>query len=255
MNYEAVKLGAEVVAFVFLTGAVYTAFSLRSLMSRLGGAKVSAFLFTGAAIFWLGYLTNVLNDVFPIEFMKVFDDVLVAIGMLIITLSAFVIKENIAVKLTPKRVGSGNPKLKVGSYMIKPLPLQELLGLLEGGRVFAVTRNPEPYRKRNIPHLWITAATVDKTENVIHPTRLPPLLHAILENSGPDTFLIIDGVDYLKLYNGFDAVMKFLLALKDNLSSRDAGIVLVLDPETMERREVAMLEKEFQWLTEGEKSP
>lgn len=248
MNYEAVKLGAEVVAFMFLTGAVYTAFSLRSLMSRFGGAKVSAFLFTGTAIFWLGYLTNVLNDVFPTEFMKVFDDVLVAIGMLIITLSAFVIKKNIAVKLTPKRIGSGKPKLKVGSYMIKPLPLQELLGLLEGGRVFAVTRNPEPYRKRNIPHLWITAATVDKTENVIHPTRLPPLLHAILENSGPDTFLIIDGVDYLKLYNGFDAVMKFLLALKDNVMQFDSTLIVFTSPSMYSESQGVLISRELERL-------
>ncbi|WP_297480721.1 DUF835 domain-containing protein [Thermococcus sp.] len=60
--------------------------------------------------------------------------------------------------------------------------------------------------------------------------------------------MLLDGVEYLILNNGFEPVMKFLLNLKDNLIARNAGIIISIDPKALDEKYVNMLMREFKRL-------
>ena len=47
-------------------------------------------------------------------------------------------------------------------------------------------------------------------ENTVGPTDLALFLHGLLSSVDENTFVIVDGLEYLILNNGFESVMKFL---------------------------------------------
>ncbi|NJD99813.1 DUF835 domain-containing protein [Thermococcus sp. LS1] len=245
ITYEHVELAAEIVALVSLTGAVYLLVTLRGVLREFLGVSVVRGIFFGVLIFWSGYLINVLNNVFPLELLKILDDVIVAIGMGIIALSAVGVKRQIVMRVKPRVILDGEPGLPSGAYLVKPTSPQGLLRLLLGKKIFAVTRRPQIYEPLGVPYIWITNVDHPKA---ISPTRLAPLLHTIIESADNDTFVIFDGLNYLILQNGFESTIKFLMSLKDVLLEKGAGIVLIVDPETLEKKHIAILEREFKWI-------
>ncbi len=245
-SYEHIKLFAEVIAFSVLTVTVVMAMRIRKRLGASLGRREVNNTIIGFLIFWSGYFVNVLNDIIKTEFMKVFDDVLVALGLIWILVTAQPIYGKLKLKSAPSKVFDGTRVLKSGAYLVNAsMPLQRLLRLLGGWKLLAVARNAERFRESDIPTLWITKIS---GENRIEPSRLAPLLQYIVDRADDNTAVIIEGVEYLILENGFDAVFKFLTSLKDNILSRGALLVLVVDPKTLEERELKLLEREFSWL-------
>ncbi|ACJ16529.1 Hypothetical protein TON_1041 [Thermococcus onnurineus NA1] len=245
ITYEHVKLVAEIVAFVSLTGVAYLLISIRRVLREFLGISVVRGIFLGVLIFWSGYLINVLNDIFPLELLKILDDVIATIGIGIIALSAVRVRKQIVMHVKPRVVLDGESGLHRGAYLVKPTSPQMILGLLSGKKVLVVTRRPQLYESLGVPYIWITNVDHPKA---ISPTRLAPLLHTIIESADKDTFVIFDGLNYLILQNGFESTIKFLMSLKDVLLEKGAGIVLIVDPETLEKKHIAMLEREFKWI-------
>lgn len=247
-EYQAIKLLAEVVAFIALTSAIIVVYSLRDIMVGYLDKRTLRGVFLGVFIFWAGYLENVFNDVYTTELTKVLDDVLVALGMMIILITSLRMKTEIRA-IKPRVIAEGQPILKPGAYVTTKASLSEILSLLQGKRLLAITRHPRQYEKHGIPYIWVSNAP---SETAIRPTELAPLLHKVLSSAGEDTFILLDGVEYLILNNGFEPVMKFLLNLKDNLIARNAGIVISVDPKALDEKYVNMLMREFERLP-GEK--
>ena len=244
LSYGTVKLLAEVVAFATLTLALMLAYSLRDVVVGYVDRKTLRGVFIGMFVFWMGYLENVFNDVYTTELTKVLDDVLVALGMIIILVTAFQMERQIrAVK--PKVVTSGPVSLRPGAYITGLVALPTLLQLLRGRRLLAITRHPRPYEEHGIPYVWVSNVPA---ENAVRPTQLAPLLHRVLSSVDETTFIIVDGLEYLVLNNGFEPVMKFLMNLKDNLLTRNAGMVVIVDPKTLDERQMNMLMREFEKL-------
>lgn len=70
-------------------------------------------------------------------------------------------------------------------------------------------------QSRKQPVLWISKAG---GENTVFPTRLEFLLQTIVDfMRSPDApkMILLDGVEYLILENGFVPIFKFLTALRD----------------------------------------
>ncbi|NJE41729.1 DUF835 domain-containing protein [Thermococcus sp. GR6] len=245
ITYEHVKLAAEIVAFVSITGVAYLLVTIRRMLREFLGISVVRGIFLGVLIFWSGYLINVLNDIFPLELLKILDDVIVTIGIGIIALSAVRVRKQIVMHVKPRVVLDGESGLQRGAYLVKPTSPQMILRLLSGKKVLVVTRRPQIYEPLGVPYIWITNVDHPKA---ISPTRLAPLLHTIIESADKDTFVIFDGLNYLILQNGFESTIKFLMSLKDVLLEKGAGIVLIVDPETLEKKHIAILEREFKWI-------
>ncbi|WP_297508796.1 DUF835 domain-containing protein [Thermococcus sp.] len=242
-SYHAVKLLAEVLAFSMLSLAIYTVYSVRGWIASYFGRRTWYYVLLGLIIFWAGYAENVMNDVIISPITKILDDVLVAVGMFLILFAGVRMKKRLRVR--PRVVVGGASVLPSGAFICPPMPVEALLELLKGRKVIAITRNPEPYRKKNVPHLWLSSVPA---EDAVPPTKLAPILHRLLSEADKNTFIVIDGLEYLILNNGFDAVFKFLVTLKDYLFTKNAGMIVLVDEETLEPRERFLLHREFREL-------
>ncbi|WP_457751944.1 DUF835 domain-containing protein [Thermococcus sp.] len=144
------------------------------------------------------------------------------------------------------------PEIPVGKSRLNPgafLLITEscdLLSLLKGleSPTLLITRNPHEYNDLpdNVSVVWITPSA----EKGIPPTKLHVLLEGavkFLREGG--RVVIIDCVETLLIYNEFKSVFRFLTALKDNVVSSGGTLVLVVGKDTMERRELNVLMREF----------
>ena len=80
----------------------------------------------------------------------------------------------------------------------------------------------------------------------------PSKLHIILESTirtisekGGNGFVVLDGIEYLLLHNDFRSVVKFLTSLKDYVMLSNSVMILALDEDTLDRRELSVLRREF----------
>lgn len=245
--YTLIKLMVEVWAFIMLTIGIIMLYRVRKFLLMSFGRKTINMFTMGALVVWLGYLANVMNDIFPTEFTKVFDDFLVALGLGLVLFYGRSIYGTIKLKLEPKKVLMGNSVLQPGVYLVSSnVPVKKVIELLKGRKILVVARNHIEYKKLDLPVLWITKV---EGENTIHPTRLAPLLQYLIETSDRDTAIILDGVEYLILENSFESIFKFLTNLKDNLILKESTLIVRISPESMKKQELQLLEKEFEWLS------
>ena len=142
---------------------------------------------------------------------------------------------------TPRRKSRLNP----GAFLLiaDRNDMLSLIGGLESPTLL-VTRNPHEYRDlpENVSVMWITPSV----EKGIFPTKLHVLLESaikFLREGG--RVIIIDCVETLLVYNEFKSVFRFLTALKDNVISSGGTLILAIGRDTMERRELNVLLREF----------
>ncbi|WP_297461597.1 DUF835 domain-containing protein [Thermococcus sp.] len=80
----------------------------------------------------------------------------------------------------------------------------------------------------------------------ISPTKIDILTHLIAGAVDRNyNFVVIDGVEYLILENGFERTLKFLLNIKDRVLLRGGRMVLIVDPDALERHQWRIIEAEF----------
>ncbi|WP_456398280.1 DUF835 domain-containing protein [Palaeococcus sp. (in: euryarchaeotes)] len=97
---------------------------------------------------------------------------------------------------------------------------------------------------------WLTKA---EREDAIHPTRLPFMTYNIVEFINKENhkrFVLLDGIEYLILENGFESIYKFLTSLKDYAILYDAVILVPIDPDAYDLKEYNLLLREFEVLEE-----
>jgi hypothetical protein len=113
-----------------------------------------------------------------------------------------------------------------------------------------VSRNPpeairEALGLRETPVLWLTK--VEKKETV-YPTNLPYLLQTLIDfmkREDKPKVLLLDGAEYLVLENSFKAVFKFLATLKDYAILTHSIILVPIEEEAYEKRELSFILREF----------
>lgn len=124
------------------------------------------------------------------------------------------------------------------------------LNLLKGRAGAIISRiPPEVLRKRlnleKTPILWLTKV---EGENTVHPHRLEFLLHTLVDfmrrNNKPKVILL-DGLEYLVLENGFIPVFRFLASLKDYAVMNNTVIVVPIRMDTFDKKELSLLKREF----------
>jgi len=148
-------------------------------------------------------------------------------------------------------------KLKVGhSYLIeeeKPVKCFEYFvdNLNMGLKGMSIIRmNPkrvkDNYDVGEAQMLWLTDREGDP-DNRIAPG-LEKIIYKIEDflNSPGKSILLIDGLDYLISNNSFDAVLRFLRRLIDEISESDTVFLMSLTPETIDEQGLKTLEREME---------
>jgi ribosomal protein S27E len=95
---------------------------------------------------------------------------------------------------------------------------------------------------------WLSDTVTDPAIKTIDPKRLDFEMMRAVSNFFKDTprgVLMIDGIEYLIVENGFDRVLRFVKKINDLASVNDATIFVSLTPSSLGKDEFAMLRKEF----------
>jgi chromosomal replication initiator protein len=164
-----------------------------------------------------------------------------------------VIRED--VKVAPKRVSK--TLSSGGNYIVeeaKPKRCFEIFmkAVSEGHQPLLITRlNPKRIRHKygleSGRILWLRDKD-SETEETIAPV-LENML-GIIEDFLKDrkAIVLIDGVEYLITMNGFDAVIRFLRNIFDEVSETESAFLLSVSPKTLKEWEIKTLEKEMEIL-------
>ncbi|MEE9489997.1 MAG: DnaA/Hda family protein [Thermoplasmata archaeon] len=121
----------------------------------------------------------------------------------------------------------------------------------EGTTAFLVTRT-NPKRMRDLFDLgdariiWLTDRD-SATEETIPPTleRIMYMVENFVKNAEKGV-VVLDGLEYLISNNNFDAVLRFLRRLIDEVSESSAVFLLSVSPKTLREQELKILEREME---------
>ena len=122
----------------------------------------------------------------------------------------------------------------------------------EGFRGMVITRmNPKRIRDdfKVAPEiLWLTDKD-SAQEKTVAPS-LEMIIHVIeqfMKEKGKG-MIVLDGIQYLVSSTNFEAVLRFLRSLIDEISESEAILAISISPETMKTQEVSILEREMEVL-------
>jgi len=131
--------------------------------------------------------------------------------------------------------------------------------LSEGKRCLLIGRDP-PERVKNLRSLDIDEENVIWLTNLVgrrcfNPTHLSSILNAITRFvETPDrSFVLIEGVEYLIINNGFDQVLKFINRIEDAIVTGNASVILSIDPRTLDAQSLALLERGAEVITSADR--
>jgi len=136
----------------------------------------------------------------------------------------------------------------------RPMYSNVLLGrkMDEGYAGMVITRmNPKRIRdefKAPPEILWLTDKESSQ-EKTVAPS-LEMLIHVIQEfmAQGEKGMVVLDGIQYLVSTTNFEAVLRFIRSLIDEISESSAILAISMSPETMKPQEVSILEREMEVL-------
>lgn len=121
---------------------------------------------------------------------------------------------------------------------------------IRGSFGLLITRDyPEKVIKRyNLPKIsviWLSQ--IEEHETSIDPSNLPRLTHIISQfiHETPLSFVFMVGLEYLIVHNGFEKVLKHLHMINDQVMTHDSRFLIVMDPKTLDPREMSLLEREM----------
>ncbi|WP_297505964.1 DUF835 domain-containing protein [Thermococcus sp.] len=134
--------------------------------------------------------------------------------------------------------------VKPGVTILSLTEFKELHRKLEKFPVLAFVRNIEPYES------WI-AYRVSSVEGgkVMPPTALYRITQAIseylveTEKKGIRGLILIDSLELLKIYNGFEALLKFLATIRDLVKLSNASLITITEKEAWSNSEWKLLQR------------
>ncbi|WP_099209416.1 DUF835 domain-containing protein [Thermococcus henrietii] len=217
------------------------------------GHETSTFLLLGL---WICASSVVLGsfggrDFLPMAFLQGILGVVVAASAFVPFLRFHLIPAVIAVFMAFESVRTFLRTSFIGDFSIgsiKDVGLDERPGLLlvpsvpENVLSSALVFSRVP---RDCPNwFWITTV---HDERAISPTNLPKILDMAVKfmreagEAGKKPIIVIDGLDYLVLENGFSSVLKFLSALRDYALVHGATVFIVGSDDFLSERERKLL--------------
>ena len=145
--------------------------------------------------------------------------------------------------------------LQEGSYMLFEETradgmFETLLSQVSNGvEGLIVTRTyPDDLRARyglkRTPVIWLSSLP---GQDHVDPANISILEHTIIEflKTGHRTVVAIDGLEYLISNNGTSKVLRMLYDLRDEVLMNQSRMIVTLDPEVLEGKDLAFFERDF----------
>ncbi|MGD0818837.1 MAG: DUF835 domain-containing protein [Methanomassiliicoccales archaeon] len=123
----------------------------------------------------------------------------------------------------------------------------------DGHKGMVVAREyPDKVRKRwgldHVPYLWLSYEKEKKYAR--EPTNVP-LIYSEIKNfleASPRPVVLISGMEYLISQNNFPKILKLIQLLNDNVAVNDGMLLLPVSTETLNQKDVRLLERELMLL-------
>jgi rubrerythrin len=125
----------------------------------------------------------------------------------------------------------------------------EMLG--KGYKGLFITRT-NPKRLKDMKKLENTSIIWLTDKESVKETTIPPILERIIYELGDylkieeKGCLILDGIEYLVSNNSFDAVLRFIRRIVDEVSETKSVFMVTVGPSTLKERELKILEREME---------
>lgn len=123
--------------------------------------------------------------------------------------------------------------------------------LKRGSNGLCITRvHPKRLRRKHelgdVQILWITTTEISE-EKCIHPSDLPKLNMAINEmiENEENAVILLEGIEYLITYNGFDLILRFIQVLNDRVMVTNSRLLIALDPATLDTGSLHIFERDL----------
>jgi hypothetical protein len=104
----------------------------------------------------------------------------------------------------------------------------------------------EEYGLHGTTVYWLSELEFDNQS--LHPRRLDFEVTRAIQNfvkSNPSSLLIIDGVEFLILINGFERVMTFIKKMNDIMSATASTLITSINPSAFSEEKLSIIEREF----------
>ncbi|MDK2869970.1 MAG: hypothetical protein PWP39_1205 [Pyrococcus sp.] len=136
--------------------------------------------------------------------------------------------------------GAIKVEIKSGALLISPSEFKErYLPTLQDMPVLAFVRNIEA------PKSWYSylISNIEDQKSSIFPTNLPRILEISRRyfSSVKNGIVVIDALEYLTIYNGFEAIAKFLATLRDFAILDNGTVIIITEKKAWKDREWALL--------------
>ena len=93
--------------------------------------------------------------------------------------------------------------------------------------------------------IWLCRTNGD--EGCLDPTNLVKLMVLVQDflKNNEKGILMIDGIEYLIFQNGSGTVLKFLQSLNERIALSKSTLILPINPDAIEKRDLATIEREM----------
>jgi PAS domain S-box-containing protein len=112
----------------------------------------------------------------------------------------------------------------------------------------------ETYGLKRTPIVWLTSEKVEN-ERTINSLQDLSILISNYVDKAQKPLILIDGIEYLISHQGFDSVYHFLQAKGTQVEAAGGIMIVPFFRETLEPRQVKLLEREFNLFKHEEKDP
>lgn len=125
---------------------------------------------------------------------------------------------------------------------------QKLISDSDSGMV--ITRTfPEKIRtSENLEGVSLWWLTREESQQSINPSSLAKLTHIVKDfiQNHEEAIILLDGLEYLILQNGFETALRFIQALNDLVILHKATLIVPVNPSSLSVKELSLLEKEME---------
>jgi hypothetical protein len=107
----------------------------------------------------------------------------------------------------------------------------------------------DQYGLEKIPLLWLTNVDSDAAVDPVCLGKLTHIMDTFMQKSD-DSVIVLSGIEYLMVHNGFTKVKKFLRTVNKDIGQSKSRLIISLNPDVMDEEQWQGLIKDFKVLDE-----